>query len=446
MNLLAYRKMLPSLLLGSLCCLGGWHCAYAQAPARVQALALDRVLAVVNNEAITSSDLNSRVATVKRQLRRQTQDLPSDDELRRQVLERLVTEKVLTQAARERGLLVDERQVDATIARVADQNKLSLIDFRARIERDGSSFQRFREEVRDELVLDRLRERETESRVQVTESEVNAYLALNSGAENVEYNIQQILLKLPEGNDAAAIERQRLRAEELIRQLQRGVDFNRLASTFSDSPDGISGGAMGWRAAQKLPQLFVTAVQSLRVGEIAPLQRSPAGFHIIKLLEKRGAPMAGAGASPVQQTRARHILIRLNEIVTEADAVRRLRDIRARVLAGTADFADMAKQHSSDGSAARGGELGWVYPGDTVAEFERAMDALAPNAVSEPVRSPFGFHIIQVLERRTQEASEDRQRQAARVAIRERKGAEAFDEVVRELRARAFVEMRLDEQ
>jgi peptidyl-prolyl cis-trans isomerase SurA len=446
MNLLAYRKMLPTLVIGGLCCMGVLQQAIAQAPTRVQSVALDRVLAIVNNEAITASDLSARVATVKRQLRRQTQDLPADDELRRQVLERLVTEKVLTQAARERGLLVDERQIDATISRVADQNKLSLTDFRARIERDGTSFARFREEVRDELVLDRLRERETETRVQVTESEVNAYLAANAGTENVEYNIQQILLKLPENNDAAAIERQKLRAEELIKQLQRGVDFNRLASTFSDAPDGISGGGMGWRAAEKLPQLFVTAVQNLRVGEIAALQRSQAGFHIIKLLDKRGAPIAGASGTPVQQTRARHILIRLNEVVTEADAVRRLRDIRARVLAGTADFAEMAKQHSSDGSAARGGDLGWVYPGDTVAEFERAMDALAPNAISEPVRSPFGFHLIQVQERRTQEASEDRQRQAARVAIRERKGAEAFDEFVRESRARAFVEMRLDEQ
>jgi peptidyl-prolyl cis-trans isomerase SurA len=433
-------KLNPMNRFVSLLLVGFGICGLAQAQQT-----LDRVVAVVNSDVITSTELASRVNTVKRQTRRQSVELPPDDELRRQILDRLVLERVLLLAAKERGVTADDRQVDETVARIADENKLAPADFRARVERDGVSFARFREEIRNEITLQRLREREADSRVQISEAEITAFLAKQATNVAVEYNVQQILLTVPEAGDVAAADRQRVRAEELVRQLQRGVDFARLANSFSESPDAPQGGVMGFRSPERLPQLFVEAVKSLRPGELAAIQKSANGYHILKLIDKRSSAPDAVSTAPVEQTRARHILIRLNEVVLEADALRRLKDIRDRVVAGSANFAEMAKQYSSDGNAATGGDLGWVYPGDTVPEFERAMNTLKVGEISEPVRTAYGFHLLQVTERRKQEASEDRQRQAARVALRERKGVEAFDEWVRELRARAFVELRLEE-
>jgi peptidyl-prolyl cis-trans isomerase SurA len=407
---------------------------------------IDRVVAVVNSEAITAGELALRTEVARRQLREQNIELPPSDVLEKQVLERLIIDRAQLQAAREQGIRVDEAQVDRGVATIAQENGFTVAQLRERITRDGTSFARFREDVREEIVRGRLREREIDSRVQVSDADIDAFLAAQpQGAQAAsELHVAQILLAVPEGATAEQIERQRQRAEEVLRQLERGEDFARLAAQSSDAPDAMSGGTLGWRLPERLPQLFVDAVSGLSPGQVAPLQRSPAGFHVLKLIDRRTATGPRIGGAPVTQTHARHILIRPSEIVSEDEALRRLREIRLRVEGGSGDFAELARQYSVDGSAGRGGDLGWIYPGDTVPEFERAMNALAPGQISEPVRTPFGVHLIQVIERRTDEASPDRVRQMARQALRARRIDEAQQDWLRQLRDRTYVEYKLE--
>ena len=407
---------------------------------------VDRIVAVVNSEAITASELALRTKVAERQLRAQNIEALPADVLEKQVLERMIVDRAQLQAARDAGIRVDNAQVDHALGTIAQENRLTVAQLRERVEQDGASFERFREDVREEIIRRRLREREIDSRVQVSDADVDAFLASQpKGAEPAaELQLAQILLAVPEGATAEQIDRQRLRGEELIRQIQRGNDFGRLAAAFSDAPEAMSGGSLGWRASDRLPQLFVDAVAKLNPGQVAPLLRSPAGFHVVKLLDRRGADTSGISSAPVTQTHARHILIRPNEIITEDEAMRRLRDIRRRVETSTGDFGELARQYSVDGSAGRGGDLGWIYPGDTVPEFERAMNALAPGQVSEPVRTPFGIHLIQVLERRTDAASPDRVRQVARQALRERRIEENYQDWLRQLRDRTYVEYKLE--
>lgn len=407
---------------------------------------VDRIVAVVNSEAITASELALRMKVAERQLRAQNIEAPPTDVLEKQVLERMIVDRAQLQAARDAGIRVDNAQVDQALGSIAQENRLTVAQLRERVERDGTSFERFREDVREEIIRRRLREREIDSRVQVSDADVDAFLASQpKGAEPAaELQVAQILLAVPEGATAEQIERQRLRGEELIRQIQRGNDFGRLAAAFSDAPEAMSGGSLGWCPPDRLPQLFVDAVAKLNPGQVAPLLRSPAGFHVVKLVDRRSAGTSAISTAPVTQTHARHILIRPNEIVTEDEAMRRLRDIKRRVETGTGDFAELARQYSVDGSAGRGGDLGWIYPGDTVPEFERAMNALAPGQVSEPVRTPFGIHLIQVLERRTDAASPDRVRQVARQALRERRIEENYQDWLRQLRDRTYVEYKLE--
>jgi len=405
---------------------------------------IDRVVAVVNTDVITLLELEARRLAVERQLRQRRIEVPPADELRRQVLERMITDRAAVQAAREAGLRVDDAQLDRELARLAEDNRLTPAQLRAQVERDGIAFARFREDLRDEMLISRLRSREIEGRLQVSEADVDAFLAEQrqaAGTVAPEYLLSHILLRVPEGASAAQIERQRLRGEEILRQLERGGDFARLSAAFSDAPEAMSGGNLGWRAAERLPQLFLEAVESLKPGDPARLLRSPNGFHVLRLDDRR----AGGGTlatAPVLQTRARHILMRPSEITPQADVLRRLAEVRERLIAGRVEFADMARLYSVDGSASRGGDLGWLLPGDTVSAFERAMNALKPGEISEPVRSEFGYHLIQVLERRTEVATVDRQRQAARGALRERRIEEETQDWLRQLRDRAFVEYR----
>ncbi len=407
---------------------------------------LDRIVAVVNSEAITAGELATRMKVAEAQLRAQRIEAPPTEVLERQVLERMILDRAQLQAAREAGIRVDGPQLERTLASIAQENRMTVPQLRQRVERDGTSFEQFREDVREEILRRRLREREVDSRVQVSDADIDAFLAAQpqGAAAAAELHVAQILLAVPEGATAEQIERQRLRGEELLRQLQRGNDFARLAAAFSDAPEAMSGGSLGWRSADRLPQLFVDAVAGLAPGQATPLLRSPAGFHVLKLLERRSAGAPAIGSAPVTQTHARHILIRPNEILGEDEALRRLRDIRQRVETGTGDFAELARQYSADGSAGRGGDLGWIYPGDTVPEFEQAMTALAPGQLSEPVRTPFGLHLIQVIERRTDAASPDRVRQAARQALRERRSDENYQDWLRQLRDRTYVEYKLE--
>lgn len=418
--------------------------AAAQSSAPVQ---IDRIAAVVNSEAITEHELQQQVLLVQRQLREQNIEAPPYEVLERQVLERMIVDRAQVQLARDSGLRVDDLQLERALAAIAAENGLAPTQLRDRLSRQGIDFEQFREEVRGQMVRQRLREREIDSRIQISDADVDAFLAAQANgvaAGDTELQVAQILLRLPEGANADEIERQRLRAEEIVRQLQAGADFGRLAAAFSDAPEAMSGGSLGWRTPDRLPQLFVDAVAPLNPGGVSPVLRSPAGFHVLKLVDRRSESMPAAAGRPVVQTHARHILIRPNEVVGEDEAIRRLREIKQRVEAGTGDFAELARQYSVDGSAGRGGDLGWIYPGDTVPEFERAMNALAPGALSEPVRTPFGVHLIQVVERRTDESSPDRLRQQARQALRERRIEENYDDWLRQLRDRTYVEYKLD--
>jgi peptidyl-prolyl cis-trans isomerase SurA len=406
---------------------------------------IDRVVAVVNTDVITMLELEARRLAVERQLRQRRIEVPPVDELRRQVLERMITDRAAVQAAREAGLRVDDAQLDRELARLAEDNRLTPTQLRAQVERDGIAFARFREDMRDEMLIARLRAREIDARLQVSEADVDAFLAeqrQSAGAVAPEFLLSHILLRVPEGASAAQIERQRLRGEEILRQLERGGDFARLSAAFSDAPEAMSGGSLGWRAGDRLPQLFLEAVESMKAGDPPRLLRSPNGYHVLRLDDRRAGPGSSLASAPVLQTRARHILMRPSEITPQADVLRRLREVRERLIAGRVSFADMARQYSVDGSASRGGDLGWLLPGDTVSAFERAMNALKPGEISEPVRSEFGYHLIEVLERRTEVATVDRQRQAARAALRERRIDEETQDWLRQLRDRTFVEYR----
>lgn len=439
-------KLPIPLLLALVCMAGGVAAQTAPRAASPSAkpVEIDRVVAVVNTDVITMVELETRRLSVERQLRQRRIEVPPEEELRKQVLERLISDRALSQAARDAGLRVDDAQLDRAVARLAEENRATPAQLRAQLERDGVSFTRFREEIREEMLISRLREREVDSKLVISEADVDAFLAeqRESGTVAPEYDISQILLRIPEGANPEQIERQRLRGEEILRQLQRGGDFARLSAAFSDAPEAMSAGALGWRSAERLPQMFVEAAAKLKPGEVAPLLRSPNGFHVLRLNASRAGTDVGMSGTPVQQTRVRHILMRPTEATPQADVLRRLRDIRERLIGKSAEFADMARQYSADGTATRGGELGWIYPGDTVPGFERAIDQLKPGEISEPVRTEFGFHLIEVLERRTDVASPERQRQTARQALRERRIEEQTQDWLRQVRDRTYVEYR----
>jgi peptidyl-prolyl cis-trans isomerase SurA len=407
------------------------------------AVLVDRIVAVVNTEVITSAEVAERVKSVTQQLSQQGTSLPPADVLQKQVLERMITDRLQLQLAKETALRVDDLQLDRTVARVAESNKLSLTEFRRTLERDGIQFDKFREEVRNEIVLSRLREREVDTRIIVTDNEIDYFLSQQGApqASASEYNLAHILLRLPEQASPEQVEKQRAGAEQVLLQLREGADFAKLAVSYSDAPDALQGGAMGWRARDRLPELFAQALDRMKPGEVSGIIRSPAGFHVIKLNERRG----GGAAASVEQTHARHILVKTSEIVSEADARRKLNNLRERIVNG-ADFGDLAKLNSDDASSIKGGDLGWIYRGDTVPEFERVMNGLSAGQISEPFASPFGWHLMQVLERRQTDVSGERKRQEARLVLRERKADEAYQEWLRQLRDRAFVEYRLEER
>jgi peptidyl-prolyl cis-trans isomerase SurA len=404
---------------------------------------VDRIVAIVNKEVITASELDEAVGMAERELRRRGTPLPEHTVLEHQMLERLVLTKAQLQLARSSGLRVDELQLDRAVQRIAESNKMTLADFRQALERDGVSFDGWREQVREEMLLTRLRQREVDDKVQVSDSELDLFLEQTKNrAEATEYNLAHILVRVPDQASPERIEAARARAEKALAEARGGADFATVAASYSDASDALKGGALGWRNEGRLPELFASALAKLQAGQMTPVLRSPAGFHILKLIERRDA---GQDAAPVRQTRLRHILIRTNEAVSDADARRRITQLRERILSG-ADFAEIARTNSDDASAARGGELDWVYPGDTVPEFERAYEALKVGEVSEPVRTPFGYHLIQVLERRTSEASPERRRLQAREVLRERKADEAYQEWLRQLRDQTYVELKLDER
>jgi peptidyl-prolyl cis-trans isomerase SurA len=404
---------------------------------------IDRVVAIVNDEALTQFEINEQKRVVLGQMQAQKVAPPPPDVLDKQLLERLITERVLMQFAKETGIRVDDTQVERTIQRIAQENKLSPDDFRKAVEREGISYRKYREDIRNEIMIQRLREREVDSRINVTDAEVEYFLAtLNAqtGGE-VEYNLAHVLVLVPEQASPEQIEAKRSRVEEALRQVRAGADFAQVAAGFSDAPDALQGGNLGWRAPARLPTVFADPVRAMQPGEVSGVLRSAAGFHIVKLVgtRSRNAPTV------VDQTRARHILIKVSEVTSESEAKLKIDRIRERLDLG-AKFEEQAKLNSEDASANKGGDLGWVSPGDTVPEFERAMNALKPGEISAPVRTQFGWHLIQVEDRRTQDITAERQRDQARMALRQRKSDEAFQDWVRQTRDRAYVEIKVDER
>lgn len=405
-------------------------------------LPVDRIVAVVNNTVITRYELDAQIQRTLAQLARNNATPPSRRLLERQVLERMITEKTLLQAAESSNVRIDNQTLNRALTRIANQNNMELPDFKAALEKEGQDFGAFREQIRNEMLITRLREREVDSRIIVTESELDNFLA-NPALDldkQTEYNLAHILILSPEGASPEKLRELQDKAAKAAAELNAGANFNQVSALYSDAQNALQGGQIGWRPEAKLPALFADAVRNLKPGEITPVLRSANGFHILRLVDKRGKDVA----TVIKQTHARHILIKINEIVTDQEAQKRLADLRERIVNG-ADFERLAKVHSDDTSASKGGDLGWLNPGETVPEFERVMNALQPGETSEPVRSAFGWHVVQVLERREKDMTQERKRLDARRAIMERKSDEAFDDWVRQTRDRAYVEYRLEE-
>ncbi|MFJ5380517.1 peptidylprolyl isomerase [Cupriavidus sp. CER94] len=420
-------------------------------PAQKRSQLVDEVVAIVNNSVITRRELLDRADEIENQLRAANRPIPERPDLLGEVLERLVMERVQTQAAQDAGIKVTDQEVDRAIESVAQQNKMSATDLRSRVEASGMSWTKYRDELRKQVQVIRLREREVDSKVQVYDGEIDNFLAARSGQPAAvgpaEYNVQQILVRVPDDASEAQKAQLKAKAEGLLKQAQGGADFAELAKANSDAPEASQGGALGFREIGRLPALFANAVVDLQPGKVVPdVVESANGFHVLKLAAKRtAAPAQQATADHITQTQVRHILIRTGPNMPEAEARRQMTTLRDRLAHG-ADFADAARRYSQDGSAQQGGELGWVSPGELVPAFEQAMNRLRPGEISEPVVTQFGVHLIQVENRRETEVSAEKQRDFARQEVREQKLRAAYDDWVRQLRSAAYVEYRINRQ
>jgi peptidyl-prolyl cis-trans isomerase SurA len=413
-------------------------------PASSSANVIDSIRVVVNDEVITRNEVRDRVGQIVQRLRSQNAQLPPQADLERQVIEAMVVERAQLQLAKEMGVRVDDRTLDAAIGRIAEGQKMTVQQMRNQMEKEGLTFAAFREEIRGEIMLQRLREHEVDSKIQVSDAEVDTYLAAEkaAAADRVEMDIAQILVGVPANATPEQIAARRARADEVMRQLRTGADFAKMAATYSDAPDALKGGAIGWRDPDRLPELISEPLRKLSPGQVTPVIKSNTGFHIIKLIDKRNQQTAPEQAAVIQQTRARHILIKATPAMPAAQAKAKLAELRAKIANKSATFEDLARQNGQDGSAAKGGDLGWLQPGDVVPEFETAMNALKPGELSDVVETPFGFHLIEVLERKSEDQGKERERLRARQVIRERKLGEAAEDWAREVRDRAYVEYR----
>ncbi|MFC5459424.1 peptidylprolyl isomerase [Massilia niabensis] len=413
-------------------------------PASSSANVIDSIKVVVNDEVITTNELRGRVAQITARLRGQNAQLPAQADLERQVLEAMIVERAQLQLAREMGVRVNDRELDAAIGRIAEGQKMTVQDMRNQMEKEGMTFAQFREEIRNEIMMQRLREHEVDSKIQVSDAEVDTYLAAEkaAAAEKVEMDLSQIFVGIPANATPEQIAARRARADEVMRQLRTGADFAKIAATYSDAPDALKGGAIGWREADRLPPLFANELRKLSPGQVTPVIKTNTGFYILKMADKRNLAKSDQQQAVVQQTRARHILIKPTPAMPAAEAKRKLAELKAKIESKSATFEELARQNSQDGSAAKGGDMGWLEPGDLVPEFETPMNALKLGQVSDVIETPFGFHIIEVLERKSQDMTQQKERLQARQVIRERKLGEAFEDWAREVRDRAYVEFR----
>ena len=413
---------------------------HAQTQSPDQDRFLDGIVAVVGDDVITQRELIDRANIMAQQLQERGARIPSQDVLLRQVMERMVVERVQLQEARRVGINIDEITLNRTMENIAAENNLTLLQLRNALAAEGVDFAAFRQQIRDELAIAQLRRRQVDNRLRVGEQEIDDLIAAESGAidRDIRYRLAHILVALPQGADSATIAAAREKADGLRARARGGEEFASLAISHSDAQDALDGGDMGWRGAADIPTLYARNVILMRPGEVSPVLRSPNGFHIVKLVDRE----AGAELR-VSQTRARHILISPDQIRSEQEAQAQARSLYNRIREG-APFADLARAHSDDaGSAARGGELGWLSPGETVPGFEEALNQLAVGQISAPVRSTFGWHIIEVQERREVDSSRDLLRARAQEVLQNRKREEETELWLRRLRDEAFVEYRI---
>ena len=410
---------------------------------------LNAVVAVVNNDVITTGELAERTHTAALNLRRQKIELPPMQQLRIQVLEQLILERAMAQRARETGIRVDDGVVNATIEQIAQQNKISVAELRRRLQLDGVTFPQFREEIRSQVIAQRLREREVNDEIKIPESEIDAFLADQAGFnvnDTIEYDVSHIWIPTNEGMSTEELNNARNVADDVLERAQDGEDFGALAASFSKASDALEGGKLGWRTLSQMPTALAAAVREARQqsSKVAMNVRSD-GYYIVKVNARRDGVKTKLAGGPVTQTHARHILMAVTPVTDEGTVLKRLNDIRDRLINKKEDFATLARLHSVDGSATRGGDLGWLQPGDSVPAFEEAMNRLKPGEISQPIKTQYGYHIIQVVERREEAMNDERMRYMARQILRQRKMAEATANWQRELRDRAYVEIRREE-
>ena len=404
---------------------------------------LDRIIAIVNGDVIVLSELDRRIDQVRKQLADSGSQAPPYQILQKQVLDRLVVDRLQIQVAEQTGIFITEDQVNSTLSGMAERAGLSLREFRDAIRQDGYDYPLFREQIREQLLIAQVRQIHVGDRVVVSERDVDNFLSMQAalGAEDFEYRLSHILVATPEGASAADIASTMERAEQVLRRLHDGEEFRQVAVGESDGQRALDGGDLGWKKAAQLPTIFVNVVPKMKSGEITKIIKSASGFHIIKVDEIRGHTQ-----HIITQTLSRHILIRPNELISDEDAQIRLRQLVLRVETGD-DFGELARSHSDDrGSAIDNGELGWLNPGDLIPKFEKVADTLSPGEISEPFKTQYGWHIVEVMARREHDNTEEVTRANAREQIRERKAEEEGQAWLRQLRDQAYVEYRLEEQ
>jgi len=413
------------------------------ASATSQVKELDYVIAVVNSDVITSTDLKKRIQQVLAQLKNKKQSLPPKNVLYRQILEQLITERIQLQLAERASVIIDDESVNNVIQNIAKENRLTLAEFRDVLQRDGIQYSEFRENVKNEITISQLKKRRVENTIVVTDQEINIELKnqKNNKALSDEFNLGHILIATPEAATPAQIQEAKLKAEQVLARLNIGANFSETAAAYSNGQNALNGGDLGWRQAAQLPSIFTDKVAKLEAGQLTGLIRSPAGFHIVKVIDRRTTEKRRI----VEQTQARHILIVPNQVKNNAVVKASLERLRERIKNGD-DFAAIAKANSDDKSSAkRGGELGWVNPGATVPEFEEVMAKLSPGEISAPFKSRYGWHIIQVIARRQHDDTKEYLRNTIRKQIGERKVEEAVSNWLRRLRSEAYVEYRMNQ-
>ncbi len=404
---------------------------------------VEQIVAVVEDDVILNSELNSEVISIVQKLKANKVTLPPANIIRRQVLERMIVQKLQQQMAQKSGAQVSDEMLQSAIADIAKNNKMTIEQFKTTLVKQGVSYKKFEENISNEIIMNQLRGREIGGRIKVTDNEINHYLEThaNSGGDN--YHLGHILVSVPETAAAKVIQKAKEKAQDIVARLRKGQDFTQLAMSMSDDDNALRGGDLGWRTLGQIPTLFVDVVAKMSQGQVADPIRSPSGFHIIKLLEEKGGVKIETRHT-VTKTKVRHILIKTNEIVSDDEAQKKLLALKQRIKEGD-DFATLARAHSDDkGSALKGGDLGWVVPGALVPPFEQAMNGLTVNQISEPVQTQFGWHIIQVLERQKKDDSSEFKKLKVAEEIRRRKIEEETELWLRRLRDEAFVEIYLE--